>query len=158
MAFYLQYLVTIGCMGSRTGLDILEKIMFMFAGEIRISNCEAGIINFCLMVNVWLVCLNKTVSQFQITTSSKIGPGSSVSIATELRTGRSEIESRWGRDFPPVQTGPGAHPASCKVGAGSFPGVKCGRGVMLTTHPLLVPLSRKSRAIPLPTLWATPDL
>ena len=35
---------------------------------------------------------------------------------------------------------------------GSFPGVKCGRGVQLTTHPLLVPRSRKSRAIPLPTV------
>ena len=68
------------------------------------------------------------------------------------------IEFRWGRDFPPVQTGPGAHPASCKVGTGSFPGVKCGRGVLLATHPLLVPRSWKSRAIPLPTLWATPGL
>ena len=29
------------------------------------------------------------------------GPGSSVGIATELRAGRSGIESRWGRDFPP---------------------------------------------------------
>ena len=86
------------------------------------------------------------------------GPGSSVGIATELRAGRSGIESRWGRDFPPVQTGPGAHPASCKMGTGSFPGVKCGRGVTLTTHPLLVPRSWKSRAIPLPTLWATPGL
>ena len=27
---------------------------------------------------------------------------SSVGIATELRSGRSGIESRWGRDFPPV--------------------------------------------------------
>ena len=62
---------------------------------------------------------------------------------------------QWGRDFPPVQTGPGAHPASCKMGTGSFLGVKCGRGVLLTTHPLLVPRSRKSRAIPLLTLWAT---
>ena len=52
------------------------------------------------------------------------GPGSSVGIATELRAGRSEIESRWGRDFPPVQTGTGAHPASCTVGTGSFPGVE----------------------------------
>ena len=41
------------------------------------------------------------------------------------------------------------------MGTGSFPGVKCGRGVLLTTHPLLVPQCRKSRAIPLPTLWAT---
>ena len=50
------------------------------------------------------------------------------------------------------------HPASCKMGTGSFPGVKCGRGVLLTTHPLLVPRSWNSRAIPLPTLWATPGL
>ena len=63
------------------------------------------------------------------------GPGSSVGIATELRAGRFGIESRWGRDFPPVQTGPGAHPAPCKMGTGSFPGVKCGRCVLLTTHP-----------------------
>ena len=35
------------------------------------------------------------------------GPGSSVGIATELRAGGSGIESRLGRDFPPVQTGPG---------------------------------------------------
>ena len=33
-------------------------------------------------------------------------------------------------------------------------GVKCGRGVTLTPHPLLVPWSRKSRAIPLLPLWA----
>ena len=43
-----------------------------------------------------------------------------------LRVGRSGIESRWGRDFSPVQTCPWAHPASCKMGTVSFPGVKCG--------------------------------
>ena len=52
------------------------------------------------------------------------GPDSSVGIATELRAGRSGIESRWGRGFPPVQTGPGTHPASCKMVTGSFPGGK----------------------------------
>ena len=47
-----------------------------------------------------------------------------------LRARRSGIESRWGWDFPPVQTGLGAHPASCKMGTGSFPGIKWpGRGV-----------------------------
>ena len=35
-----------------------------------------------------------------------------------------------------------------------FPGVKSGRGVTLTPHPLIVPWSRKSRAIPLFPLWA----
>jgi len=86
------------------------------------------------------------------------GLGSSVGIATKLRAERSGIETRWGRDFLPVQTGPGAHPDSCKMGTESFPGGKCGRGVLLTTHPLLVPRSWKSRAIPLHTIWATPGL
>jgi len=52
------------------------------------------------------------------------GPDSSVGMATELRAGRSGIECRWGRDFPPVQTDSGAHSASCKVGTESFPGVE----------------------------------
>ena len=83
------------------------------------------------------------------------GPGSSVGIATELRAGRSGDRIPVGRVLPPVQTCPGAHPASCTKDTGSFPGVKYGRGVLLTTHPLLVPWSWKSRAIPLPTLWTT---
>jgi len=53
------------------------------------------------------------------------------------------IESRCGLDFPSFQTGHRAHPVSCKLGAGSYLGVKCGRGVLLTTHPLLVPRSRR---------------
>jgi len=31
--------------------------------------------------------------------------------------------------YAPVQTGPGAHPASCTMGTGSYPGVKSGRGM-----------------------------
>ena len=58
------------------------------------------------------------------------------------------------RFSPPVQTGPGAHPASCTMGTRSFPGVKSGRGVSLTSQLLLVPCSRKSTAIPLLPLWA----
>jgi hypothetical protein len=50
------------------------------------------------------------------------GSGSSVGKATELLAGRFGIESRWARDFPPIQTDPGAHPASCKMGTGSIPG------------------------------------
>ena len=59
-------------------------------------------------------------------------------------------KSRWVARFSaPVQTGIGAHPASCTMGTGSFPGVRSGRGVTMTNHTLLVPWSRKSRAIPL---------
>jgi len=44
----------------------------------------------------------------------------------------------------PVQTGPEAHPASCTMGTGSFPGEGAAGawGVMLTPHPLLVPRSK----------------
>ena len=96
-----------------------------------------------------------TFCKYKFDYNSACGPGSSIDIATGYGLDDPRIESRWGRDFPPVQTGPGAYPASCTTGTGSFPGVKYGRGVLLTTHPLLGPRSRKSRAIPLPTLWAT---
>ena len=70
------------------------------------------------------------------------GPGSSVGIVTGYGLDGPGIESRWeARFFLPVQTGPGAHPHSCKMDTGSFPGVKSGRGVTLTPHPLLVPWS-----------------
>jgi len=86
------------------------------------------------------------------------GPGSSVGIAIDYGLDGPGSNPGGGRDFPPVQTCPGAHPDSCKMGAGSFPGIKSGRGVLLTTHPLLVPQTWKSRVVPLPTLWATPGL
>jgi hypothetical protein len=50
------------------------------------------------------------------------GPGSSVGLAA---TGRSGDQIPVGaRFFAHVQTGPRAHPASCTLGTGSFPGVK----------------------------------
>ena len=67
-----------------------------------------------------------------------------VGIATSYGLDGPGIESRWGARFSaPVQTGPGAHPASCTMGTGSFPGVKSGWGVTLTPHPLLVLLVMK---------------
>ena len=76
-------------------------------------------------------------------------PGRAVGIATGYWLDGPGIESRWGARFSaPVQTGPGAHPASCRMGTRCFPGVKSGRGVTLTSHPFVVPWSRKGRAIP----------
>jgi hypothetical protein len=83
-------------------------------------------------------------------TSHTRSPGSSVGIATDYGLDGPGIESRWGRFSAPIQTGPGAHPASCTMGTGSFPGIESGRGLTLTPHPLLVSRSEKqSRAIPL---------
>jgi len=54
-----------------------------------------------------------------------IGLGSSVGIATGYGLNGPGIESPWGaRFFAPVQTGPEAHPASCTIDTGSFPGGK----------------------------------
>jgi len=60
--------------------------------------------------------------------------GSSVGIATDY--GLDGPGSNPGGDeiFPSVQTGPGAHPAPCKLCTESFKEVKSGRGVLLTTH------------------------
>jgi hypothetical protein len=71
------------------------------------------------------------------------GPGSVVGIATAYGLEGPGIESRGGARFSaPIQTGPEAHPASCTIGTGSFPGVSYGRSVTLTPHPLLVPRSK----------------
>ena len=60
-----------------------------------------------------------------------------------LRAGRFGIDSRWGARFSaPVQTGHEAHPASCTMGTGSFPGVKRpGHGV--DHQPQLTPRLKK---------------
>jgi len=54
-----------------------------------------------------------------------VGRDSSVGTATRYGLDGPGIESRRGERFSaPIQTGPGAHSASCTVGTGSFSGVK----------------------------------
>jgi hypothetical protein len=68
--------------------------------------------------------------------------GSSVSIVSGYGLDRAiDVRSSAGaKDFSSslcVQTGSGAHPASCRMGTGGLsPGVKHGRGVTLTTDPI----------------------
>ena len=92
------------------------------------------------------------------TTTSGYGRGSSVGIATDYGLDGPRSNSGGDKNFRPSRPAlrPTQPPVKCVPGL--FPGVKCGRGVLLTTHPLLVPWSWKSRAIPLPTLRVTPGL
>ena len=84
-----------------------------------------------------------------------MGRDSSVGRATGYGLDGPGMESRWRARFSaPVQTDLGAHPASCTIGTDPFPGIESGRGVTLTPNLLLVSWSRKSRAIPLLSLWA----
>ena len=83
------------------------------------------------------------------------GPGSSVGIATGYGLGRSGDQIQVGSRFSaPVQTGPGAHPASCTIGTGSLPGWNAAGAWSWPPHPLLVPWSWKDRVITLLPLWA----
>jgi len=96
-------------------------------------------------------------------TTLVVEPGTSGGIATGYGLDGLGIESRCGTRFSePVQTDPGAHPVSCRMGTRSSPGVNSGRIVTLTTNPVLVPWSRKSTAIPLlspmgRTVWTEPQ-
>ena len=84
------------------------------------------------------------------------GPGSVDGIATGYELDGPGIESRWGGgEIFPHLSRPAMGPTQPPVQwvPGLSPGVKSGRGVTLTPHPLLMPWSWKSRAIPLLPLW-----
>ena len=77
---------------------------------------------------------------FLIISSKSVNIGRFCSYCLQLPTGWTVRGSNPGgaRFSVPVQTGPGAHTASCTMGTGSFQGVRCFRGVTLTPHPLLL--------------------
>jgi hypothetical protein len=80
----------------------------------------------------------------QITLTTSNNKNSSVGIATRYGLEGPGIESRWVdifRTSPDWLRGP---PSLLYNTYRVFPGDKGGRGVMLTTHPLLVPRLRKS--------------
>jgi len=61
-----------------------------------------------------------------------MGRDSSVRVATRCGPDDPRIESQWGARFSaPVETGPGAHTASCQMGTGSL---SQGRGVEHPPH------------------------
>jgi hypothetical protein len=67
-----------------------------------------------------------------------------VGIATRYGLEGTGIESRWGEIFRTYPDGLGSPPNLLYNGYRVFPGDKGGRGVLLTTHPLLVSRLRKS--------------
>jgi len=72
------------------------------------------------------------------------GPGYLSRYCDSLRTGRSRVRIAVGVIISaPVQTGPGVHPASCKMSTGSLSRKERGRGVALSTHPHIPPRLRR---------------
>ena len=82
------------------------------------------------------------------------GPGSVVGIATGYGLDGPGIECRWGRDFPHLSR-PALGPTQPPVnGYQVFSGSEEQPGRDAAPHLFLLPLSRKSRSIPLLPLWA----
>jgi hypothetical protein len=91
-----------------------------------------------------VVCVCVCVCVFCVCVIVCAEPGSVVGTATRYGLEGPGIESRWGeifRIYPDRLRGP---PSVLYNGYRVFPGGKGGRGVMLTTHPLLVTRLRKS--------------
>ena len=72
-------------------------------------------------------------------------PGSSVGIATDYGLDCPGSNPSGDEIFRPSRPAMGPTQAPVQWVPGLSLGVKCGRGVLLTTHPLLVPLSWRSR-------------
>ena len=75
------------------------------------------------------------IRMFMISACKFVDLYSSVGVATRYGLDDSGIESRlWAIFSPPVETGPGAHPAFYTMGTGSPSRKYSGRGVTLTNH------------------------
>ena len=135
----------------------------MYYGIIN-SVTKLHLVGYCYWVvlrctDPWILNLIKaltlTLGAIRLRLNRGCGPGSVVGIATGYGLDGPGIKSRWRRDFSHLSRptlGPTQLPVQWVLGLS--PGVKSGRGVTLTPHPLLVPMSWKSRAIPLLPLWA----
>ena len=102
-----------GSQNTSGGFCRRENFLYIPDFEPRIFQAVASLFAHCAAVYLLTsVCYSR-------------GRDSSVGIATRYGLDGLGIESQWGsRFFPPVNTGPGGHPASYTTGTGSFPGVK----------------------------------
>ena len=93
--------------------------------QILCETCVCGQYRIHLLTRTTWAEFAELVRLFTYTALLMSGPGWLSRYSDSLRTGRSGDRIPVGASFSaPIQTGLGAHPASCKTGTGSFPWVK----------------------------------
>ena len=130
----------------------------LFLSPPRVISCKSGMFNYTAVkphisqelriANETAICHNPSIYYFIRDKKKKLDRSLIYQHLSMLRTGQRSRCSDWlragrsgdripvgARFSASVQTGSRAHPASCAMGTGSFPGAKSGRGVMLTHHP-----------------------
>ena len=121
----------------------VQFLILLMMGAVTPETCRVVLqwINICILLHLLFFYSH--------------GPGISVGIATDNGQGGPGSNPGGDEIFRPSRPALGPTQPPVQWVPGLSRGLKCGRGVLLTTHPLLVPRSWQSRAIPLPTLWAT---
>ena len=92
---------------------------------------------------------------FKVQIKMERRPGSSVGVVTGYGLNGPGIESRWGEIFRTCPDRPWGPPSLLHNGYRVFPGGKERTGRAADHSPTSSAAVMKSRAIPLPTLWAT---
>ena len=103
-----------------TGRYLLFHQIFFSMVRFWLSHCDfkgSETSKNCNCLYFYRYCVYYTSYQMR-------GPDSSVGIATDYGLDGPGLNPSGDEIFPPVQTGPGAHPASCTMGTGCFPGVE----------------------------------
>jgi hypothetical protein len=115
-----------------------------------------GISHYCLVFShlsvpwdLGLIKYTNSTDCLKFTTNLKRGSNIQQNVRNAEKVFKNWKKFKFSPFTAPVQTGPGAHPASCTMGTGSFPAVESGRGVTLTLDPLRVLELWKGRVIPL---------
>ena len=147
-AFFFNFIDTSCAISSDSGhISIPPSLIHtVFINFLTASIYFPGI-KFSLFLS--LFCIIFTISIFMLSLLH-CGPGSSVSIATDYRLDGPGSNPVGDEIFCPSRPALGPTQPPVKYGPRLSWGVNCGRGVLMTTHPLLVRRSRKSSAIPHP--------
>jgi hypothetical protein len=127
---------------STLDLELRKKLVKCYIWSIALYGAETWTLR---AVDTATLCVSRTVAQQYVRHYINLcGPGSSICTATGYGLDGPKIESRCGGEiFHTSPDRPWGPPSFLYNGYRVFPGVKSGRDVTLTPHPLLGPLVMK---------------